>query len=140
MIADIEESERDNPVGQGKTLETFRMSHHQAQAKHQRPKSPYTISVVMEVKLCTKRAYQRLWNDKTSTVTTVVGQIGMALNIGSIFYGTLKIPGSFYAKGSVLFFAILLNALFSIPEINGLYDQRPIVEKHVSYACCHPFT
>lgn len=64
----------------------------------------------------------------------------MALIIGSIFYGPPTTTGSFFSKGSLLFFAILLNALISITEINGLYDQRPIVEKHVSYAFYHPFT
>ena len=48
--------------------------------------------------------------------------------------------GSFFAKGSVLFFAVLLSALQSIVEINTLYAQRPIVAKHKSYAFYHPFT
>lgn len=42
-------------------------------------------------------------------------------------------------RGSVLFLAILLNALTAISEIDGLYAQRPIVEKHNSYAFYHPF-
>ena len=49
-------------------LETFRESHKQMQAKHTRPKSPYVISIPMQVRLCTTRAYQRLWNDKASTM------------------------------------------------------------------------
>lgn len=49
-------------------LNTFRESHQVMQAQHTRPKSPYTISIPMQVRLCTKRAYQRLWNDKASTV------------------------------------------------------------------------
>jgi len=94
----------------------------------------------MQVKLCTVRAYQRLWNDKASTISTVLGQIMQALIIGSVFYGTPLSTGSFFSKGSVLFFAVLLNALQSIVEINSLYEQRPIVEKHASYAFYHPFT
>ncbi|ERF75245.1 hypothetical protein EPUS_00037 [Endocarpon pusillum Z07020] len=138
-LQDIAEAEEENPVGGG-ALDAFRESKHQAQAKHVRPRSPYTISIPMQIKICTIRAYQRLWNDKASTLTTVIGQIVMALIIGSIFYGTPQSTGSFFAKGSVLFFAVLLNALIAITEINGLYDQRPIVEKHVSYAFYHPFT
>lgn len=137
-LEDIAEAEEENPIGGG-ALDVFRESHHQAQAKHVRPKSPYTISIPMQIRLCTVRAYQRLWNDKTSTLTTVIGQTIMALIIGSIFYGTPQSTGAFFAKGSVLFFAVLLNALIAITEINGLYDQRPIVEKHVSYAFYHPF-
>jgi ATP-binding cassette, subfamily G (WHITE), member 2, PDR len=137
-LQDIAEAEKENPIGGG-ALDLFRESKRQAQAKHVRPKSPYTISIPMQIKLCTIRAYQRLWNDKTSTLTTIIGQIVMALIIGSIFYGTPQSTGAFFAKGSVLFFAVLLNALIAITEINGLYDQRPIVEKHVSFAFYHPF-
>jgi ABC-type multidrug transport system permease subunit len=64
----------------------------------------------------------------------------MALIIGSIFYGSGNGTTSFYGKGSVLFLGVLMNALTAISEINSLYDQRPIVEKHNSYAFYHPWT
>ena len=134
-IAEVEEEY----LVAGAALEDFRESHHQAQAKHVRPASPYTISIPMQIKLCTVRAYQRRWNDKASTISVVAGQIIQSLIVGSVFYGTPENTGSFFAKGAVLFFAVLLNALLSISEINGLYDQRPVVEKHASYAFYHPF-
>ncbi|KIX08400.1 uncharacterized protein Z518_03056 [Rhinocladiella mackenziei CBS 650.93] len=121
-------------------LETFRESHKQMQAEHTRPQSPYVISIPMQVRLCTVRAYQRLWNDKASTIAVIFSQIAQALIIGSVFYGTPVSTGSFFSKGSVLFFAVLLSALQSIVEINTLYAQRPIVAKHKSYAFYHPFT
>ncbi|KUJ08928.1 ABC-transporter [Mollisia scopiformis] len=135
---EIKEHEEEFPMG-GKTLEQFTASRKGMQANHVRPESPYTVSIPMQIKYCTQRAYQRLWNDRTSTVTTIVGQIGMALIIGSIFYGTRHDTASFFQKGGVLFFAVLLNALISIGEINTLYNQRPIVEKQASYAFYHPF-
>lgn len=64
----------------------------------------------------------------------------MALIIGSVFYGTPNATAGFQSKGSALFFAVLLNALSAITEINSLYSQRPIVEKHASYAFYHPWT
>jgi len=133
------EHEAEFPMG-GKTLEQFQASRKGMQAKHVRPESPYTVSIPMQIKYCTSRQFQRLWNDKTSTVTTIIGQIVMALVIGSIFYGTPNNTASFFQKGGVLFFAILLNALLAISEINTLYAQRPIVEKQASYAFYHPFT
>jgi len=63
----------------------------------------------------------------------------MALIIGSVYYGTPDTTDSFFARGSVLFFSILFNALNAIVEINALYHQRPIIEKHASYAFYHPF-
>jgi ATP-binding cassette, subfamily G (WHITE), member 2, PDR len=139
-LAEIQEHEKEDPVAGSETLDTFREAHHQAQAKHVRPKSPYVISIPMQIRLCTTRAYQRIWNDKTSTITVILSQIVMSLIIASIFYGTPNSTGAFFSKGSILFFAILLSALNSITEINGLYEQRPIVERHVNFAFYHAFS
>jgi ATP-binding cassette, subfamily G (WHITE), member 2, PDR len=135
---DMAQHEEEFPIGAG-ALSEFKASRKMEQSNHTRQKSPYTVSVTMQIKLCTKRAYQRLWNDKTSTLTTIIGMIGMALIIGSIFYGTASNTQSFVQKGGVLFFAVLLNALISLSEINSLFAQRPIVEKQASYAFYHPF-
>ena len=137
LLSEIKEHEEE--MGEA-GLGAMRESHMQKQADHVRPKSPYMISPWMQVRLCVKRAYQRLWNDKVSTITTIVSQVIMALIIGSIFYGSPYSTASFFSKGSTLFFAILFNALLSITEINVLYGQRPIVEKHASYAFYHPWT
>ncbi|KKK17140.1 ATP-binding cassette transporter [Aspergillus rambellii] len=123
----------------GESEQVFNQVKRHRQAKHVRPKSPYVISISMQVKLCTIRAYQRIWNDKPSTLTTVIGRIAMSLIIGSIYYGTPNASAGFQSKGAALFFAVLMNALISITEINSLYDQRPIVEKQASYAFVHPF-
>jgi ATP-binding cassette subfamily G (WHITE) protein 2 (PDR) len=139
MKQEIQLQEEEFPIG-GAKLQEFKDSRREMQSKHVRPESPYTVSIPMQVKYCTRRAYQRLWNDKTSTVTTILGQIIMALIIGSVFYGTPSNTASFFQKGGVLFFAVLLNALIAISEINTLYAQRPIVEKQASYAFYHPFT
>ncbi|EXJ78566.1 hypothetical protein A1O1_08967 [Capronia coronata CBS 617.96] len=134
-------SRAENEDADGKeALATFRESHQRRKAEHTRPKSPYVINIPMQIRLCTTRAYQRLWNDKASTIAVVFSQIAQALIVGSVFYGTPLSTGSFFAKGSVLFFAVLLSALKSIVEINTLYAQRPIVAKHKSYAFYHPFT
>jgi ATP-binding cassette subfamily G (WHITE) protein 2 (PDR) len=138
LMQEMKEYEAEFPVG-GDTLKQFADSRKGMQSDHVRPESPYTVSIPMQIKYCTQRAYQRLWNDKTSTVTTIVGQIVMALIIGSMFYNSPNTTDSFFQKGGVLFFAILLNALIAITEINSLYDQRPIVEKQASYAFYHPF-
>jgi ATP-binding cassette, subfamily G (WHITE), member 2, PDR len=112
----------------------FRAMHEASQSSYIRGTSSYMVSLPMQVKICTKRAYQRLWNDKASTLTVVLGQIIMALVVGSVFFGTPDNTNSFFARGSTLFFATLLNALIAVTEINNLYQQRPIVQKHVSFA------
>ena len=58
----------DNYAGGDEKLGAFRSHHKQMQAHHTRAKSPYIISVPMQVRLCITRAYQRIWNDKASTM------------------------------------------------------------------------
>lgn len=45
---------------------------------------------------------------------------------------------SLFQNGGILFFAILVNALNAINDINSLYAKRPIIEKQASYAFCRP--
>ncbi|GKU06352.1 atpase [Fusarium langsethiae] len=101
-------------------------------------KSPYIINLTTQIRLTTRRAYQRIWNDIAATATHTTTQIIMALIIGSVYYGTDDDTASFYSKGAVLFMGILINGFAAISEINNLYSQRPIVEKHASYAFYHP--
>ena len=63
----------------------------------------------------------------------------MALIIGSIYYGTPEATSSLFSKAAVLFLGILFNALLAVNEIQGLYEQRPIVAKQAGYAFYHPF-
>ncbi|EGP83324.1 ABC transporter [Zymoseptoria tritici IPO323] len=137
---EIQAYEEEYPVGNSSELEAFRSFKNDNQAKHARPKSPYVVSVPMQIKLNTKRSWQRIWGDKAQTFTPMIFNVIIALIIGSIFFNSPPATSAFTARGAVLFFAILINALSAISEINSLYDQRPIVEKHKSYAFYHPAT
>ena len=121
-------------------LREFQQQKRQEQAQHTRAGSPYMLSVPMQIKLNTRRAYQRVWNERTSTITSFVGNCIIALIVGSVFFDTPSATSGFYQKGAVLFYAVLLNALTAMTEINSLYSQRPIVEKHNSFAFYHPST
>lgn len=139
LMSDISQVEKTLATS-SKTEEVFFRGHRERQAKHTRPHSAYVISVPMQVRICTVRAYQRIWNDRSSSVTLIGGQIVMSLIIASLFYGSPFGTQSFFAKSSVLFFAILLNSLITVTEINTLYFKRPIIEKHASYRFYHPFS
>ncbi|CAG9988747.1 unnamed protein product [Clonostachys byssicola] len=110
------------------------------QGKHTRPESPFMISVPSQIRLTTKRAYQRIWNDLSGSLSPPIVNIVIALIVGSIYYGTPSDTSGLTSKGATLFMAILLNALSAVSEIGTLYSQRPIVEKHASYAYYHPAT
>jgi ATP-binding cassette subfamily G (WHITE) protein 2 (PDR) len=140
LLEEINDFEQEHPLNEHGTLEQLRAQKNYIQAAHTRPKSPYLVSVPMQVRLNVKRAYQRIWGDVASTATQAGLNIVIALIVGSIFYGHGDGTSSFSPRGSTLFLAVLFNALTSIGEISGLYAQRPIVEKHKTYAFYHPAT
>ncbi|MCJ1461610.1 hypothetical protein MMC07_000207 [Pseudocyphellaria aurata] len=139
LMQEIEAFEHEYPIG-GEHLQTFTRSRKAQQAKGQRIRSPYTISIPMQIKLCVSRGFQRLRGDMSIMLSGMIGNTIMALIIGSIFYNLPSDTGSFYSRGVLLFFAILLNAFSSFLEILTLYAQRSIVEKHTKYAFYHPFS
>jgi ABC-type multidrug transport system ATPase subunit len=140
LLREIQDHEQRYASNSGEELQAFRESKHNAQAKHVRPKSPYVVSVPMQVKLNTKRQFQRIRNNLPGTLAPIISNIIMALIIGSVYYGTPAATVGFQSKGAVIFFSVLLNAISAVTEINSLYSQRPIVEKHKSYAFYHPAT
>ncbi|KAL4754751.1 hypothetical protein BDW72DRAFT_200447 [Aspergillus terricola var. indicus] len=138
LMAEIEEYERQYPIG-GPSYDAFVDARKTMQSKRQRVTSPYTISIWQQVSLCVARGFQRLRGDFSLTATALIGNFTMALIIGSVFFNLPDDTSSFYYRGALLFFAVLLNAFSSALEILTLYSQRPIVEKQSRYAFYHPF-
>ncbi|EER44595.1 multidrug resistance protein [Histoplasma capsulatum H143] len=139
LLQDIEEYETRYPIG-GPSVDKFIESRKAQQARSQRVKSPYTISVSQQIGLCVRRGFQRLRRDMSLTLSALIGNFFMSLILGSVFYNLNQTTESFYRRGALLFFAILMSAFASSLEILTLYAQRPIVEKHARYALYHPFT
>ncbi|KAK1056620.1 Multidrug resistance protein [Friedmanniomyces endolithicus] len=137
LLVDIESYETRYPY-EGEQYQSFVRSRQAQQAKGQRMKSPYTLSYFGQVKLCLWRGFRRLAGDPSLTFTQLFGNFAMALVLGSVFYNMPQTTGSFFQRGAVLFFAVLLNAFGSALEILTLYAQRPIVEKHSRFAFYHP--
>lgn len=138
MLREVEAFEVDFPLGGDRESE-FRTARGQLQARGQRQKSPYTLTVPMQIKLCVDRGFMRLRRDMTLMLTGIIGNTIMALIIGSVFYNLPHDTSSMFSRGALLFFAVLLNAFSSMLEILTCYAQRPIVEKHAKYALYHPF-
>jgi ATP-binding cassette subfamily G (WHITE) protein 2 (PDR) len=137
LQAEIEEYKTQHPIG-GSDAEVFRASRRQQQAKAQRHKSPYTLSYWQQVQLCLWRGWQRLKGDPSVTVGSLIGNVIMSFIIGSVWYNLQPVASSFFQRGALIFFAVLMNAFSSALEILTLWAQRPIVEKHSRYALYHP--
>nr|POF16536.1 zeb2-regulated abc transporter 1 [Quercus suber] len=123
---------------EGEGYQQFVASRKAQQSRRQRLKSPYTLDYMQQVQLCLWRGFRRLIGDPSLTFTQLFGNLAMALILGSVFFNLGSDTNSFYQRGAVLFFAILMNAFGSALEILTLYAQRPIVEKHSRYALYHP--
>ena len=116
LIEEINQFEKAYPLG-GDSFQAFQHSRKATMAKGQRAKSPYQISVPMQVKLCIHRGFLRLRGDASISLSSMIGNSVMALIIGSVFYNLPSNTGSFYSRGALLFFAILLNAFASFLEV-----------------------
>jgi ATP-binding cassette subfamily G (WHITE) protein 2 (PDR) len=66
------------------------------------------------------RGFQRLKGDSSLTMSQLIGNFIMALVIGSVFYNLPDDTSSFYARGALLFFAVLLNAFSSALEVSQI--------------------
>ena len=121
-----------------KALNEFEASTKQEKARGPSKKSPYTISYTMQLKACITRSYQRTLGDPAYLGANIFASVFQALIVGSVFYNIPNDTSGFFSRGGVLFFAILFNALSAMAEIASLYEQRPIIAKHKSYALYHP--
>lgn len=137
LMKNIEKYEQQYPF-EGEHYQKFVESRQAQQSKGQRYKSPYTLNYSQQVGLCLWRGFRRLAGDPSLTFTQLFGNFAMALILGSVFYNMAETTNSFFQRGAVLFFAVLLNAFGAALEILTLYAQRPIVEKQSRYAMYHP--
>lgn len=109
-----------------------------AQSKHISANESFTVSYSMQVKYLLMRAFQRIRNNPSVPVFTVVSNFIMGLLNSSIFFNLQDDTSSVFGRGACLFFACLFNSLMSLLEVFALYESRPIVEKHQQYALYHP--
>lgn len=137
LIKDIEQYEKDHPIG-GDDYNQFQQSRQLQKAKSLRPKSPYTLSYAQQVNLTLWRGFRRLAADPSITAFQLFFNFVLAVIISSVFFNLDQTTNSFFHRGALLFFAVLMNAFSSALEILTLYAQRPIVEKHQRYALYHP--
>jgi hypothetical protein len=102
-------------------------------------KSPYTISLPMQIRLCTWRGMRRLYGDMGGFYGAIIGNIVLSLILGlssnqflcltdselsmpppgSVFYNLPDDTSSFYSRSVLLFFAVLMNTFSSALEASA---------------------
>ena len=90
---------------------------HWLNIKYRRNKSPYTLSIPLQIQLCMIRGFQRLRGDMTYFTVTVAANLVIALALGSCYYNLAPIAETLNSKCILLYFAILFNALSSALEV-----------------------
>ncbi|SCU81027.1 LANO_0B01794g1_1 [Lachancea nothofagi CBS 11611] len=119
-----------------KTQELFDKSLAQEKSKFSRSKSAYTISFMEQVKLCTRRGFQRIYGDKAFTVTNVIASTIQGLVTGSLYYNTPSGVSGAFSRGGIYYFSILYASLMGLAKIS--LESRSIMEKHKTYSLYHP--
>ncbi|TIC93490.1 Multidrug resistance protein CDR2 [Colletotrichum higginsianum] len=135
LLRELAAYEEKHPSGE--RLAEYQRSRRAEQAKTQRPGSPHTISYGQQVSLAFWRAWRRLLADPAFTIASLLFNLVMALILGSMFYALPADTSSFYARGGLLFFALMFNAFGSQLEVLTIYAERPVVEKHVRRYALH---
>ena len=108
----------------------------QEKSKYANKKSYYTISYTEQIRLCTQRAFQRIYGNKSSTIINIVAAIIQAFVTGSLYYNTpLETNGAFSRTG-ILYFTLLYYSLIGLANIS--FENRPILQKHKGYSLYHP--
>ncbi|KAB2572150.1 ZEB2-regulated ABC transporter 1 [Lasiodiplodia theobromae] len=138
LLQEIHSYEAEFPLG-GRHLEAFsRMRQHEKSPKLPQH-SPYNMALLEQMRLCIRRGFQRLRNNWSVPLSSIIGNVIMAVIVSSIFYNLSQTTDTFNNRGVLIFFATLLNAFMSAFEVLQMWAQRPIVEKQSRFAFYYPF-
>jgi len=114
----------------------YRKSMADEKSKYARTKSYYTVSYWEQVRLCTQRGFQRIYGDKSATVTNSLAAIVQSFVSGSLYYNAPSSTSGAFSRGGVLYFCLLYYSLMGLANIS--FEHRPILQKHKGYSLYHP--
>lgn len=76
------------------------------------------MALLEQMRLCIRRGFQRLRNNWSVPLSSIIGNVIMAIIVSSIFYNLSQTTDSFNDRGVLIFFATLLNAFMSAFEVS----------------------
>lgn len=105
LLQNIDHYDKAHPLN-GPDHEHFASARTLEKSRHQRQKSPYTLSYWGQIKLCMWREVTRIKNDPSVPLTMITVNLFEALIIASIFYNLPTSTASFFSRGGVLFMMV----------------------------------
>lgn len=76
--------------------------------------------------MCMIRGAQRLRNDLETPLSAIFGNLILSLILGSMFYNMSEDTDSFFGRGALLFFTILLNTFLGAFEVCNLFETSTV--------------
>jgi ATP-binding cassette subfamily G (WHITE) protein 2 (SNQ2) len=101
-------------------------------------KSPYIVNYFQQLKLCSKRRLQNIFNNKAYTLTLVAAAVIQSLIIGSLYYNTSSETLGAFSRGGILFFSCLYFCIMALAETAALFEDKPILDKQFCYTMYRP--
>ncbi|KAG9310127.1 ABC-2 type transporter-domain-containing protein [Chiua virens] len=130
---------REQYAGKKDLMSAYQDSARAEHAKHLQKKSPYTISIPMQIRSVMGRRVRIQAGAVSLLVINACVFVLQAIILGTTFLQLSTNTTAYYSRGGILFFSVFLPALFAMSEIPSLFSLRPIVERHYKAAMYHPF-
>ncbi|KAH7054493.1 ABC-2 type transporter-domain-containing protein [Macrophomina phaseolina] len=124
-------------------IQSYEMRHHLGQIPKQSVferlgESSLALNYAQQVSLCLWRGAKLLKSNPALVIAPAVSGIITALIVGSVFYDLQDNTNGLYARGSLMFFIMLINSFTTAVELLSLYEHRPVVEKHAGFGLYRP--
>jgi ATP-binding cassette subfamily G (WHITE) protein 2 (PDR) len=120
LLYEIDQYNKDHPLD-GPDHKHFAHVRNLEKSRHQREKSPYTLSYWGQIKLCMWREVQRIKNDPSVPLTMITVNFFEALIIASIFYNLSASTASFFSRGGVLFMMVSIFLIHAAIERSSVH-------------------
>ncbi|PLW16743.1 hypothetical protein PCANC_12308 [Puccinia coronata f. sp. avenae] len=116
----------------------FKEAVKQEQGKGVRKESPYTVSIISQLKALVIRDIQLTLQDRKSLVFEWATAISISIVLGSVFLNQPLTTAGAFTRGGVIFMGLLFNVFMSFSELPKQMLGRPIMWRQTSFCFYRP--
>ncbi|KAK7431315.1 ATP-binding cassette transporter snq2 [Neonectria magnoliae] len=139
LLADVEDSERDDQTIENEKHKTFEATVQQSKSRHVTESSSFTISYPRQVMACLHRQIWLFYHERNSFYTKIFIIFSISLIIGSLFNEIdPDATSSAFSKSSMAFFAIAFIGWLQFAELLPAIMGRTTMERQRAFAFYRP--